>query len=315
MDGGKVSATVARFAASYGQGAAERMMKPRLLIGLLSVALFAMPYVASAQRGGSGGFAASGAHFASAPASAASHAASVVRTSSSVPSAVPASSSAVRARASVHSTDVPARHAGFSSTRRTQNAGDHVFSPIGPPPSRRHNPPPGTTSVATPRVTYILGVGGYYYAAPGDESAAPPQDAAQDSAEVEGQQADDQQTGAANDRNGERTDERNGGRDGDRADNGNDGQTEAGAAPRAAEQHEVEQHEAEQQEPLPDVGTLALVLRDGSRLDVVAFTMTQGQVIYITPEGRRLSISAELFDADATQRLNQERGTPMQLPL
>ena len=65
----------------------------------------------------------------------------------------------------------------------------------------------------------------------------------------------------------------------------------------------------------PDVGTLTLVLRDGSRLDVIAFTMTQGQVIYITPEGRRLSISAEIFDADATQRVNQERGTPMQLPL
>jgi hypothetical protein len=66
---------------------------------------------------------------------------------------------------------------------------------------------------------------------------------------------------------------------------------------------------------LPDVGTLTLVLRDGSRLDVVAFTMTQGQVIYITPEGRRLTISAEILDADATQRVNQEHGTPMQLPL
>jgi hypothetical protein len=76
-----------------------------------------------------------------------------------------------------------------------------------------------------------------------------------------------------------------------------------------------ERQETEQQEPLPDVGTLTLVLRDGSRLDVVAFTMTQGQVVYITPEGRRLTISAEIFDADATQRLNQERGTPMQLPL
>jgi hypothetical protein len=63
------------------------------------------------------------------------------------------------------------------------------------------------------------------------------------------------------------------------------------------------------------VGTLTLVLRDGSHLDVVAFTMTQGQVVYITPEGRRLTISADIFDADATQRVNQERGTPMQLPL
>jgi hypothetical protein len=155
-------------------------------------------------------------------------------------------------------------------------------------------------------VVYILGVGGYYYAAPPDESAAAPQDAAQDAAEVEGQQADEQQGAAATDRNSERNDERNG----EGTDNRDDGQIEASAAPRAPGQQE-----AEQQEPLPDVGTLTLVLRDGSRLDVVAFTMTQGQVIYITPEGRRLSIAAEIFDADATQRVNQEHGTPMQLPL
>ena len=225
-------------------------------------------------------------------------------------SAAPVATSAVRARASAHPTDVPSRHAGMSSALRTQNAGNRVFAPVGPPLNRRRNPPPITTPVSTPRVVYILGAGGYYYAAPGDESAGAPQDAAQDSAEVEGQLADDQQAGAPSDRNGDRGDDRNGDRDGERADNRDDGQTEASAAPRAPEQQE-----AEQQEPLPDVGTLTLVLRDGSRLDVIAFTMTQGQVIYITPEGRRLSISAEIFDADATQRVNQERGTPMQLPL
>jgi hypothetical protein len=268
-------------------------MKPRLLIGLLGLALLAMPGVTAAQRGAvGGGFAASGAHFASAPASAAPHAASVVRTSSSVPSSLPASSSAARTRASVHSADVPSRHAGLSSTLRTQNAGGRVFSPIGTPVNRRHNPPPVTTPISTPRVVYILGVGGYYYAAPGDESAAAPQDAPPD------------------DRNGDQNGDRGADRNGERADNRDDGQTEAGAAP-----YEAEQQEAEQQQPLPDVGTLALVLRDGTRLDVVAFTMTQGQVIYITPEGRRLSISSELFDADATQRVNQEQGTPMQLPL
>jgi hypothetical protein len=218
---------------------------------------------------------------------------------------MPVATSAVRARASAHPTDVPSRHAGMSSTLRTQN-GNRVFAPLGPPLNRRRNPPPVTTPVSTPRVVYILGAGGYYYAAPGDESAGAPQDAAQDSAEVEGQLADDQQAGAPNDR----SDNRNIERDGERADNRDDGQTEASAAPRAPEHQE-----AEQQEPLPDVGTLTLVLRDGSRLDVIAFTVTQGQVIYITPEGRRLSISAEIFDADATQRVNQERGTPMQLPL
>jgi hypothetical protein len=277
-------------------------MKPRMMFGLVGVLLLAMPSVVAAQRGASGGFASSGMRVSAVSSGGAPHTAIVVRTSSSVPIVVPVSNSSVHARANVYTADVPSRHAGMSSPLRAQNAGNHVFSLIGPPISRRRNPPPVTTPVSTPRVTYILGVGGYYDAAPGDESAGAPQDSAQDSAEVEGQLADDRQTGAANDRDGER--------DGERADNRDDGQTEAGAAPRAPEQQE-----AEQQEPLPDVGTLTLVLRDGSRLDVVAFTMTQGQVIYITPEGRRLSISAEIFDADATQRVNQEQGTPMQLPL
>jgi hypothetical protein len=280
-------------------------MKPRMMFGYLGVLLF-MPAVVAAQRGASGGFVASGMRVGPVSSVGAPHVASVVRTASVPSSAVSVASSAVRARASAHPTDVPSRHAGMSSTLRPQNAGNRVFAPVGPPLNRRRNPPP----VSTPRVVYILGVGGYYDAAPGDESAGAPQDAAQDSAEVEGQLADDQQTGASSAANGDRNDDRSGGRDGERADNRDDGQTEASAAPRAPEQRE-----AEQQEPLPDVGTLTLVLRDGSRLDVIAFTMTQGQVIYITPEGRRLSISAEIFDADATQRVNQERGTPMQLPL
>ena len=286
-------------------------MKPRLMFGLVGVLLLlGMPAVVAAQRGAGGGFAASGMRGGAVSSGGAPRAAGVVRTSSNVSSVVPVSPSVVHTHAGVRAADVPSRHAGMSSTLRTQNAGNRVFAPVGPPLDRRRNPPPVTTPVGTPRVVYILGVGGYYYAAPGDESAGASQDAAQDSAEVEGQLADDQQAGAPNDRNGDRSDERNVERDGERADNRDDGQTEASAAPRAPEQRL-----AEQQEPPPDVGTLVLVLRDGTRLDVVAFTMTQGQVVYITPEGRRLSISAEIFDADATQRVNQERGTPMQLPL
>jgi hypothetical protein len=269
-------------------------------MGLL---LLAMPVVVAAQRGAvGGGFAPATAHFVSAPSGAAPHAASVARAVYIPPGAVPVAASEARARASVHSTDVPSRHAGFLSAPRGQTGPGKVFAPIGPPLIRRRNPTP----VARPPVVYILGFGGYYVSMPADESAGAPQDATQDGAEVEGQMADEQQAAATNARNDERSDEGNG----ERADNRDDGQNEAGAAVRASEQRE-----AEQQEPLPDAGTLTLVLRDGSRFDVIAFTMTQGQVIYITPEGRRLSIAAEIFDADATQRLNQERGTPMQLPL
>src|ERR1700691_24094 len=233
------------------------MMRPRLMFGFVGVLVLALPSIAAAQRGGSGRFAAGG-HVATISAGA-RYPASVVRTASGAPTAVPIGNSAVRTRATIHSADVPSRHAGLSSPAlRNPNTGNRVFAPIGTPLGGRRNPLP----VATPRVVYLLGVGGYYYAAPGDAAV----DQAQAGVEQESQQR------------------------------------EAAA-------------EVEEQEPLPDVGTLTLVLRDGSHLDVVAFTMTQGQVVYITPEGRRLTISAEIFDADATQRVNQERETPMQLPL
>jgi hypothetical protein len=269
-------------------------MKPRLQIALAAIVGLAMPFVVTAQRGASGGFAATGGH-SGAVSAGAPHAANVVRTSSAIPPAVPIGNSSARAHATEHGADVPSRHAGLpSSALRNQNTGDRVFAPVGRPSVPRHNPPPLTTPATTPRVVYLLGVGGYYYAAPGDAAVDQPQEAV----EQEDQQGDEQQATADNEHDGERADKR---------DEARGEVIVTASAP--------EQHDAEQQEPLPDVGTLALVLRDGSRLDVVAFTMTQGQVIYITPEGRRLSISAEILDADATQRVNQERGTPMQLPL
>lgn len=277
-------------------------MRPRLLIGFAAVLGLAMPSVVMAQRGASGGFAVGGGHVGGVPvAVGAPHPAGIVRTVSGVPTTVPVGNSSVRTRATIHSADVPSRHAGLSSASpRNSNTGNRVFAPIGTPLGSRRNPVP----VTTPRVVYLLGVGGYYYAAPGDAAAAQPQDGV----EQEGQQGDDQQVAADNAGDGER--------DGERADNRDGGRNEGSAAARAPEQHEAAvEVEQQEQEPLPDVGTLTLVLRDGSHLDVVAFTMTQGQVIYITPEGRRLTISADIFDADATQRVNQERGTPMQLPL
>jgi len=270
-------------------------MKPRLLIGLAAVLGLAMPSIVMAQRGVSGGFAASGGHVTAVSVAAPHASVGVVRTASALPSAVPVGNSSARAHATEHGADVPSRHAGLpSSALRNQNTGDRVFAPVGRPSVPRHNPPPLTTPATTPRVVYLLGVGGYYYAAPGDAAVDQPQE----SVEQEDQQGDEQQATADNEHDGERADKR---------DEARGEVIVTASAP--------EQHDAEQQEPLPDVGTLALVLRDGSRLDVVAFTMTQGQVIYITPEGRRLSISAEILDADATQRVNQERGTPMQLPL
>ncbi len=161
----------------------------------------------------------------------------------------------------------------YLSAQRNQSVSNRVFAPIGAPSGGRRNPPPVTNASGRlySRSWRVLLRGAWQMHA-GDQ--------AQDSAEVEGQQADEQQAGVTNDRYGDRHEAR----DSERADNRDDGPSEANSAAPAGERQETEQ-----QEPLPDVGTLTLVLRDGSRLDVVAFTMTQGQVIYITPEGRRLS--------------------------
>lgn len=67
--------------------------------------------------------------------------------------------------------------------------------------------------------------------------------------------------------------------------------------------------------PLPDAGQFTLVLRDGAQVEAVAFTRGNDQIIYITREGTRRTIPLGNLDVDATLRINQERGTPLQLPL
>ena len=67
--------------------------------------------------------------------------------------------------------------------------------------------------------------------------------------------------------------------------------------------------------PLPDVGQFTLVLRDGQQIQAVAFTQTKDRIIYITNDGARRSIALADLNKDETMRLNQERGTPLQLSL
>jgi hypothetical protein len=69
----------------------------------------------------------------------------------------------------------------------------------------------------------------------------------------------------------------------------------------------------EESEPLPDVGQFTLVLRNGSQIQAVAFTRSNGNIVYITTEGGRRTIALADLDTDATTRINQERGTPIQL--
>jgi hypothetical protein len=66
---------------------------------------------------------------------------------------------------------------------------------------------------------------------------------------------------------------------------------------------------------LPDRGELTLVLRDGTQVKALAFSHVSGKIVYITPDGGRTMIDAADLDASATVRINQEKGTPLQLPL
>jgi hypothetical protein len=67
--------------------------------------------------------------------------------------------------------------------------------------------------------------------------------------------------------------------------------------------------------PLPDEGEFTLVLHDGKQIQAVAFTHMKDRIVYIGPDGDRRSIAPADLDPDATVRINQERGTPLQLPL
>lgn len=66
---------------------------------------------------------------------------------------------------------------------------------------------------------------------------------------------------------------------------------------------------------IPDEGQFTLVLNDGRQIQAVAFSHSKDKIIYITPEGSRASVAFSDLDADSTVRVNQERGTPLQLPL
>jgi len=67
--------------------------------------------------------------------------------------------------------------------------------------------------------------------------------------------------------------------------------------------------------PLEDVGQFVLVLRSGSQIEAVAFTRANDRIIYVTANGLRRTLALRDLDPDATIRINEERGTPLAIPL
>lgn len=73
--------------------------------------------------------------------------------------------------------------------------------------------------------------------------------------------------------------------------------------------------ESEASAPLPDEGEFTLVLHNGTQIEAVAFTHVNDKIVYITPAGGRRTVAVAEVDSNATERVNQDRGTPLQLPL
>lgn len=65
--------------------------------------------------------------------------------------------------------------------------------------------------------------------------------------------------------------------------------------------------------PVPDVGNFTLVLRDGKKIQVIAFTRAGDRIVYITSDGARHTVAASDLDAKATERINQDSGTQFTL--
>jgi septum formation inhibitor MinC len=71
----------------------------------------------------------------------------------------------------------------------------------------------------------------------------------------------------------------------------------------------------EQSASLPDEGEFTLILRSGQEIEAVAFTRVDDRIVYVTVGGGRRTVAVRDVDVDATVRLNQERGTPLQISL
>ena len=65
--------------------------------------------------------------------------------------------------------------------------------------------------------------------------------------------------------------------------------------------------------PVRDVGEFILVRRDGRVLFASAFSVAGAQLQFVTPEGIRRTVPMSDLDADATQQMNEARGTTVRL--
>lgn len=61
-------------------------------------------------------------------------------------------------------------------------------------------------------------------------------------------------------------------------------------------------------EPAPDPASYVFVMRDGGVVFAVAYSWENGTLRYVTPEGQRKSVAADSLDMPATTQFNESRG-------
>jgi hypothetical protein len=99
------------------------------------------------------------------------------------------------------------------------------------------------------------------------------------------------------------------------AETGADGQPDQSGRPEVIVLQQPAQKPAEESaeppqpaQPVPDVGNFTIVLKDGEKIQAMAFTQLGSQIIYITPDGDRHTVAASDVNDTATQQLNQDSG-------
>ncbi len=67
--------------------------------------------------------------------------------------------------------------------------------------------------------------------------------------------------------------------------------------------------------PVRELDELIFIRRDGTVTFAVAYSIRGDRIVYITPEGLRRSMLLAEIDLEATEQLNEERGTSLRLRL
>lgn len=79
-----------------------------------------------------------------------------------------------------------------------------------------------------------------------------------------------------------------------------------------ADNRAADSFNAQPPEPVRDIGNFILIRRDGSTLLACAFSVVGPQLRYITPDGTRRTLPMSDLDVNATQEVNEARGTTLQ---